>query len=203
MKCIFSLVLSLLMFSCSCFANSGWLDCEFPGVLKFKFPPTLMLREGIYDDMLKALKNHKDGIRTNLRLNFVPVDASNRTCFVNVRCLLGRKAVNDFYQPISITTDELNRMQGDILLGAAQDLKTQVDLTNPLEVYDFDDKHSLFMEYHYPRNNKLWYSYFYHFNDGDKRYRVIIRVRSDKYKEWIQQPNDIREIVRTLVPVRS
>ena len=201
MKKICMLVLLLCCFTMTCFAEAGWKDCQFPNLLSFKYPSTLALREESYQGMMSSMKNFKDGNRSNFNLSFKPIAINDNSCRVSVRVMTGRKDSSFFDEPLKLSQEELSAFQGEYLLSVSEDLKTQVDLVNPAEIYTVDGKQCIYMEYHYTMGGKKWYNYVYNFNDGDRRYRVTIRLQADKYQNWTKKPYDVRDIVRTLTPI--
>ena len=201
MKKVIFLVL-MLCFVVGFTAEASWKNCEFPQILKFKYPDTIELKKGSYEAMTEKLQNYKQGERANLQLRFIPSNPNDKTCRVSVLSLLGREKASDFSEPMHVNQKQLIEFQDFALQKAYKDLNVQVDLVNPAEVFSFDNKQCIYMEYHYDLPNEpKWYAYIYNFNDNGRRYRVVIHVRSDKYKQWIESSKDIRNIVRTLQPI--
>lgn len=198
-KIIMMLFLCFVMLSP---AEAAWKECDFPNVLKFAYPDTLKVQNDTYETVKTTLNSYQPNTPAILDLNFSPVDHNDKSCFVTIRVSLGRKISTSINEPVQIKADRLIKLQGSVLENASNSLGVQIDLVNPAEIFSFDDKYCIYMEYHYKLGNEQWYTYIYNFDDYDKRYRITINVRSDKYNEWTAKPNDIRDIVKTLQPVR-
>lgn len=201
MKKVLLLVSLLCCLAMTCFAETGWNDCQIPKLLSFKYPATLTLREGSQEKLMADLQNYQDGKRGNFSLRFKPVVANDNSCRVSVRVMTGRKDSSFFDEPLKISPQGLAEFQGEYLLSVSEELKTQVDVANPAEIYTVNGKQCIFLEYHYNVDGKRWYAYVYNFTDGDRRYRVSMQVQADKYAGWTKKPYDIRDIVKTLNPI--
>ena len=185
----------------SCFANfENWSQSEIPGFLSFKYPTTLQVRQQSVEKMNTALANGDK----NIRLQLIPNQSmAGNNARIDFRIRRGRRDTGlTFGGPINTSPDMLSQWQGEFLLSVSQELGTQVNLANPIEVFTFDGKSCTYLEYHYKLDNEPeWYVYVYRFFDKDKEYRVTMHVRSDQYKYWTRGGEDIRDIVKTLVPI--
>lgn len=214
MKKIFLLTLLLLSFAVSAFAGKyvGWRTYTIPNELTFEIPPTLKVSDSsvtkLNEDLKKTLPNRR------LQLRFVPLNSNNAKFHgnVNVRVDISENEPSRFKygDKITLSKDELMawelRYLGSISQDFAQNNPTirVGTVVNHAEIFPVDGIDSLYFEYTTLHNNEpYYYNYLYRFLNGTRAYRVIIRVRSDELKYWLQSGNDIRNIVRTLIPLKK
>ena len=207
------MVLLLLSFSVSAFAGkyAGWKSYSIPNEIDFEIPPILMLKEDSVVKMQEALKSNTS--RKRLELRFVPVATGNTKYHGLVRV----RVDIDEDKPVAYKFgDNLNISKSDLMdwefryLGALmQDFANRKkdiyvgEILNHMQVFPVDGKDALYFEYVTHHGKEPFYcNYIYRFLNGSRVYHIIMRVRSDELKYWLQNGNDIRNIVRTVMPVR-
>ena len=209
MKKIFLLTLLLLSFSVSVFAGSytGWKTFTIPNELEFQIPTTLKLKE---ESLNRLNSNIQSSLpQRKLELRFIPSnsDGSKHHALVRVRVDINEDNPMSFklgdkinfpkedllsweFSYLSSLTQQFAKSNSNIHLG---------EITNHAQVINVENNDCIYFEFTtHHEQEPYYYNYFYRFLNGTRGYRVIMRIRSDELNYWLQNGNDVRNIVRTL-----
>ena len=226
-RCVFILItITILLISSACFAEAmrfnGWTTLIIPGEVEFQIPPTMEVQgesmkalmklyspetyRGSYPEGSVKLMAQQKGLTDN---NYIAKNYFVRAT-VQVATDDSEPPFPSFGEPIGLSSDELAAFDEALIDGikATMNLPTMrntrfLGVTNHAEIVHVDGKEAVHFAYNTQNEGyPPLYNDVYLFYNRNKIYRVSTMIRSTEYEYWTQPGADVRDIVRTLRPLK-
>ncbi len=219
---LFSIVLSLI--TTICFADAvrfnGWTTLMIPGEVEFQIPPTMEAQSESYKALMKlyspnVYKSSYPGGSVKLMaqqkgLSDGIYGAKNHFVRATVQVVTddSEPLMPEFGQPLGLTSEDLNILEQEFLQGIYNALNSNptmrfLGITQHAEIKYVDGKETVHFAYN--SQNEGYppvYNDLYILFNRNKIYRVSTMIRSIEYDYWTQSGADVRDIVRTLQPIK-
>ena len=227
-RLVFFLVTTMIFTMSVCFADAmrfnGWTTLIIPGELEFQIPPTMEVQGESYKELMKLyspetyrgsypegsikLMAQQKGLTDGL------YGAKDHFVRVTVQVLTddNEPQMPEFGKPLGLTANDLavyeeiviNELKNKFKSINALGRKIQfLGVTKHAEIVYIDGKEAL----HYAFNSQIdgypiVYNDEYYFFNRNKTYRIKKKIRSTEYAYWTQSGADVRNVVRTLQPLK-
>lgn len=219
---LFTLALSLI--TTICFADAmrfnGWTTLIIPGEVEFQIPPTMEAQSESYKALMKMYTpniykgSYPEGsvklMAQQKGLSDGVDDAKKHFVRATVQVITDNSEplMPEFGKPLGLTSEDLTILEEEFLQGIKKVLNSNptmrfLGVTQHAEVVYIDGNEAVHFSYN--SQNEGYppvYNDIYLLFNRNKTYRVSTMVRSTEYGYWTQSGADVRDIVRTLHPLK-
>ena len=218
--------ITILFITSICFANAlrfnGWTTLIIPGEVEFQIPPTMEVQGESYKALMKMYSpetyrgSYPKGSVKLMAQQKGLTDASHiaKNYFVRATVQVttddSEPLFPKFGEPLGFSPEDMALLDDALIKGLNVGLNSPstrnmriLGITQHAEIVRIDGKEAVHFAYN--SQNEGYppvYNDIYMFYNRNKVYRVSTMIRSTEYAYWTQPRADVRNIVRTLQPLR-